>query len=105
MIVLASSPLSDSKVHAIGILGFIAQLQESVGQLPQVGAILKSNLNPSSSPLVVAETLQSLFDIFAVARVNQVFHSLDLLPFLSTYSTFLWFWFSWRLFLISNLLF
>ena len=55
---------SDVRIHTIGIIGILGQQPDYSGLIPTIASALFAALD-DSEPLVVAESLNSIFDVFA----------------------------------------
>eukprot|EP00041_Stephanoeca_diplocostata_P005005 m.54413 g.54413 ORF g.54413 m.54413 type:complete len:667 (+) comp15510_c0_seq2:221-2221(+) len=70
-------------INMIGCLGCIGQLNAPITHCQRIGEVLVQALQ-SPDPGILAETLNSIFDVFAETTYNSVVQALNLVPALKT---------------------
>jgi len=85
LIQLARTPLSDAlKANSIGMLGIVGQLPHHTALIAEIGKLLLDSLQDKSA-LVVAESLNSIFDIFAEVNYNQIVKNIEMMRILESF--------------------
>jgi hypothetical protein len=81
--VARNSPSEEVRANCVGMLGIMGQQPQFHPVLQELGSILLQCLGDPSF-LVVAEALNSIFDVFAEPPVNEVVKQLDMMNKLNT---------------------
>ncbi|KAL6050883.1 protein import into nucleus, variant 2 [Balamuthia mandrillaris] len=87
---LSTPPPYQIQIHAIGMLAFVGQFAQLQPFIEDLGKVLVQAFESfSSSPALIAEALNTVFDVFAEPVHNDVFAALNMMHYLQSFVSWL----------------